>query len=99
VSWCTYPDPAADQVEGYRNSDSAHDLHLPSHLRCDSLSRGERWDPCPRGSGESGARGTLNVWVLELEDPFTKAKVPPAAERQANPGRRETACREPDPNK
>ncbi len=51
-----------DAAEGYRNSDSAHDLHLPSHLRCDSLSRGERWGACPRGRGESGTRGSPSVW-------------------------------------
>jgi hypothetical protein len=52
----------ATDPEGYRNSDSAYDLHLPSHLRRDAVSRGERWDPCPRGRWESGASGSLSAW-------------------------------------
>jgi len=47
-------------LKGAENSDSAHDLHLASHARCDALSRGERGEEKPH----VGSR-------IRIGEPFT----------------------------
>src|SRR2546422_3787251 len=63
--------------EGYRNSDSAHDLHLPGHLRdITPVARRALGTSCSRAGDSVG----LWPWYT-------------------NPASRETACREPHPNR